>query len=63
VLSVANGGTDDPSNLAAVHDRNPPHCHRAKTAAERPARATTKRACEPKPGLIAQGTPIPPTHP
>ncbi len=32
ILSVANGGTDDPSNLASVHDRNAPHCHRTKTA-------------------------------
>jgi len=32
---VSLGGTDDPSNLAAIHDRVAPHCHRAKTAADR----------------------------
>ena len=35
IISVARGGTDDPANLAAVHDRNAPHCHRAKTNRER----------------------------
>lgn len=33
-VPVSQGGTDDPSNLGAVHDRNAPHCHRAKSARE-----------------------------
>lgn len=36
LLPKSQGGTDDPANLAAVHDRNPPHCHRTKTNRERP---------------------------
>jgi 5-methylcytosine-specific restriction endonuclease McrA len=35
VTSLARGGTNAHSNLAAVHDRTPPHCHRAKTNRER----------------------------
>lgn len=35
ILAQANGGTNHPSNLAAVHDRTPPHCHRAKTSHDR----------------------------
>jgi 5-methylcytosine-specific restriction protein A len=31
----SRGGADDMSNLAAVHDRNPPHCHRAETNRQR----------------------------
>ena len=38
LVSVARGGTDDPGNLAAVHDRTAPHCHRAKTNRERVVR-------------------------
>jgi len=38
VTSVARGGTDHPANLAAVHDRTAPHCHRAKTNQERAIR-------------------------
>jgi 5-methylcytosine-specific restriction enzyme A len=30
------------TNLAAVHDRNPPHCHRAKSSAEGAAARKTK---------------------
>lgn len=37
IVSVAAGGSDDVDNLAAVHDRNPPHCHRTKTRRERSA--------------------------
>ncbi|MGH3356603.1 MAG: HNH endonuclease [Nocardioidaceae bacterium] len=45
LLPVAEGGTDDPENLAAVHDKVPPYCHRRKTAGDRarlngPTRAT-----------------------
>jgi 5-methylcytosine-specific restriction protein A len=31
----AYGGTDSPDNLAAIHDRTFPHCHRRKTAVDR----------------------------
>jgi 5-methylcytosine-specific restriction enzyme A len=33
----AYGGTDQPANLAAIHDRVWPHCHRPKTALDRTA--------------------------
>ncbi|MGW2666232.1 HNH endonuclease [Nocardia tengchongensis] len=32
---VAQGGRHTADNLAAIHDRNPPHCHRAKTNRDR----------------------------
>lgn len=35
IVPVSRGGTDIPSNLAAVHDRTPPHCHRDKTVRDR----------------------------
>lgn len=35
LTSRANGGSDALSNLAAIHDRTPPHCHRTKTNQER----------------------------
>ena len=35
VIPQSQGGSDDMSNLAAVHDRIPPHCHRAKTNRDR----------------------------
>ncbi|WP_081872987.1 HNH endonuclease [Nocardia otitidiscaviarum] len=37
ITSLANRGTNAPSNLAAVHDRVAPHCHRTKTNQERTA--------------------------
>jgi 5-methylcytosine-specific restriction protein A len=33
------GGSDDPANLAAIHDRTWPHCHRKKTILDRTAMA------------------------
>jgi 5-methylcytosine-specific restriction endonuclease McrA len=46
------GGTDDPDNLAPIHDVP---CHRAKTTREataaRLARGTTRRPAETHPGL------------
>lgn len=47
-------------NLGAVHDRNPPHCHRRKTIAERPRPhqsrlARERRTPEPHPGTVADG--------
>ena len=30
VIPLAQGGTDDPTNLAAAHHVNPPHCNRVK---------------------------------
>ena len=51
VIPFAEGGTDDPTNLAAIHPRP---CHQAKTQAEA-ARArqplTNNRQPEPHPGL------------
>jgi 5-methylcytosine-specific restriction protein A len=35
IRSVARGGDHSMNNLAPVHDRTPPHCHRAKTNRER----------------------------
>ena len=35
LVMQSRGGADDPSNLAAVHDRNAPHCHRAETNRQR----------------------------
>lgn len=35
LISVAQGGSHDLANLGAIHDRNPPHCHRTKTNQER----------------------------
>jgi len=34
VIPAFRGGTHDETNLAAIHDRAPPHCHRTKTARE-----------------------------
>jgi 5-methylcytosine-specific restriction endonuclease McrA len=52
-VPVHQGGTDEDGNLAAVHDRNPPHCHRSKTSAEgNAARPRQRRAVEPHPGLL-----------
>ncbi|WP_158607901.1 HNH endonuclease [Nocardia panacis] len=41
VMPQAGGGPDRLSNYAAVHDRNPPHCHRAKTNRDRHAQHRT----------------------
>jgi len=35
VIPQSRGGPDTMANLAAVHDRVPPHCHRAKTGRDR----------------------------
>ena len=35
LISQANHGSDLPANLAAVHDRVAPHCHRTKTNQEK----------------------------
>lgn len=35
LIRRADGGTDTLDNLVAVHDRNPPHCHRAETNRQR----------------------------
>lgn len=41
------------TNLAPVHDRNPPHCHRFKSSSEGvAARTKRRRTPEPHPGLI-----------
>lgn len=57
-VSVANGGSDDPSNLGAVHDRAWPHCHKKKSAAEGGRAAAAKRGRERReperhPGLLS----------
>lgn len=54
LVPTAEGGTDHPSNLAAIHD-DP--CHRAKSSAEgnrakARQRASAKRTPERHPGLI-----------
>ncbi|WP_280319907.1 HNH endonuclease [Nocardia wallacei] len=35
ITPVSQGGTDAMHNLGPVHDRTPPHCHRAKTNQDR----------------------------
>jgi 5-methylcytosine-specific restriction endonuclease McrA len=35
LVMKSRGGTDTMDNLVAVHDRNPPHCHRAETNRQR----------------------------
>ena len=56
IRSVADGGSDDESNLAAVHARP---CHERKTAAEanrhNPMTQSRKREAEPHPGYIRPG--------
>lgn len=56
VIPVSGGGADDDANLAAVHDRHPPHCHRYKTSAEghaaQAARGHQRRPPEAHPGLV-----------
>lgn len=58
---VIPGDRHDRANLRPVHDRTPPHCHRAKSSREggqaagqaRRARAAARnRPPEPHPGLI-----------
>jgi 5-methylcytosine-specific restriction protein A len=51
---VNPGDDHSDANLAAVHDANPPHCHRHKSAAEGNAarwKAREKRPPERHPGL------------
>lgn len=60
IRPVHLGGTDDEVNLGSVHDRTPPHCHRAKTSAEAAAarrKTVRRRPVEPHPGLRNQQTP------
>ncbi|WP_432510653.1 HNH endonuclease [Kineococcus sp. SYSU DK001] len=53
LVPVSQGGGDELSNLAAVHDRVWPNCHRKKTAREAAAaRTTTRRPPERHPGLL-----------
>lgn len=61
---------DDPhdhtlANLAPVHDRNPPHCHRYKSSAQGNAkraamRKSEARPAEAHPGLLPGPAPGPP---
>lgn len=51
------GGTDDPSNLAAIHHHVWPYCHRTKSAREggqaaAAVKAKARRPPEPHPGLL-----------
>lgn len=51
IVPVSQGGTDDPTNLGAIHD-DP--CHRRKTAREaNAARPRERRPVERHPGLLA----------
>jgi 5-methylcytosine-specific restriction protein A len=57
ITPVASGGGDDESNLAAVHDREWPHCHRTKSSQEggqaaATIRAQARRPAERHPGLL-----------
>ena len=55
VVPVSQGGTDDLSNLRAVHDRNWPHCHRQLTSRQgveaRNTKGSPRRPPEAHPGL------------
>lgn len=55
IIAVSQGGTDDPNNLSAVHERVWPHCHRAKSGREggkaRGVKYSAKRPLERHPGL------------
>lgn len=51
---VVRGDDHSDSNLAAVHDTNPPHCHRHKSSAEGNSarwRVREQRPAERHPGL------------
>ncbi len=50
VVPAFKGGTDDESNLAPIHDRVPPHCHRTKTAHE--ANPARRRPASDHPGVL-----------
>lgn len=50
VIPAFRGGTDAPSNLAPIHDRVPPHCHRTKTAHE--ANPPRRRPVGTHPGVV-----------
>ena len=55
IVPVSLGGTDDPSNLAAICSP----CHAKKSSAEgNAARVSSKRPAERHPGLIDPGTPL-----
>lgn len=47
VTPQSQGGSDDPTNLAPVHDRTPPHCHRAKTNRDRGRTTPTRPSATP----------------
>jgi len=54
---IQPGDDNTLTNLAAVHDRTPPHCHRRKTATEAAAGrartyAKTRHPAERNPGLV-----------
>lgn len=50
IVPAFRGGTDDETNLAAIHDRAPPHCHRTKTAHE--ANPPRRRPATAHPGAL-----------
>lgn len=51
---VRRGDDHSLANLAQVHDRNPPHCHRYKTSAEgNAARERERRPAETHPGVLS----------
>lgn len=50
IVPAFRGGTDDESNLAPIHDRVPPHCHRTKTARE--ANPPRRRLAAIHPGVL-----------
>ncbi len=65
IIAAHLGGSDDDDNLAAVHDRVEPHCHRRKTASEAGKaaarkRGTIRRPSERHPGLKADPDDDPP---
>ena len=51
VVAAFRGGTDDESNLAPIHDRVSPHCHRIKTAHE--ANPPRRRPATVHPGMLS----------
>lgn len=64
IIPASQGGTDHPTNLAAIH-ADP--CHRDKTQREaaqaNPLAKPRRRQAEPHPGEIAQGGEDPPSTP
>ena len=50
VIPLSQGGADHPANMAAVHDRTEPHCHKLKTQREaKQGRDTTTARLRPPP--------------